>query len=256
MSHTYKANPLAMALSVSAPVTAGLIQAATNGPPPSVTLDAAESAVDDVYNGWVVTITSGGAGIGQTRRILSYNGATKVAIIDKPWDVVPGVGLGYTLNMAIYDFWLEGTFASVVSGQEVTLADNAGVVTVNDWYNGLSIEIVAGPGSDAIGSPQRRQIKEFVGSSRFCAIDAPFNPAPTSASRYRVQGHLYHPLTELRVVHDGGTAFNLGFQPGEVAFGNTWLQIANETFVIDTALGHVAYLEFATAGVHRLFRFE
>lgn len=50
-------------------------------------LDAGSSAVNDFYNGWLFTITAG-TGIGQTRRVTDYVGATKTATV-ATWDVVP-----------------------------------------------------------------------------------------------------------------------------------------------------------------------
>ncbi len=51
----------------------------------SITLDASASAVDDLYNGMVISITAG-TGAGQSRQIVDYVGATKVATI------VPALG--------------------------------------------------------------------------------------------------------------------------------------------------------------------
>lgn len=54
----------------------------------TITLDAAASAVDNYYRYTQIRIT-GGTGVGQTRRISSYVGATRVATVDLAWSTVP-----------------------------------------------------------------------------------------------------------------------------------------------------------------------
>jgi hypothetical protein len=67
-------------------VHAGTAQA---GAASTITLDATEaSSTDEIYNGQILFITSG-TGAEQTRRILAYDGITKVATMFVPWDVVP-----------------------------------------------------------------------------------------------------------------------------------------------------------------------
>lgn len=47
----------------------------------SVVLDANAHMTDNIYNNWYIYIKSG-TGIGQTRRITSYNGTTKTVVVD------------------------------------------------------------------------------------------------------------------------------------------------------------------------------
>jgi hypothetical protein len=54
----------------------------------TITLDAGASAVNSIYNGTVISLLTG-TGLGQSRVILSYVGATKVATVDVAWTVVP-----------------------------------------------------------------------------------------------------------------------------------------------------------------------
>lgn len=61
---------------------------ATAGGASTITLDASASATDDFYNGLLVHIFSG-TGVGQTRRIRDYAGATKVATVAPPWTITP-----------------------------------------------------------------------------------------------------------------------------------------------------------------------
>lgn len=61
---------------------------AQTGASGSITLDASASAVDDFYNDALVLIT-GGTGIGQSRTIGDYTGATKVATVSPNWATTP-----------------------------------------------------------------------------------------------------------------------------------------------------------------------
>ncbi len=54
----------------------------------TITLSPRESAVNDVYNGRTIHIISG-PGAGQSRVILSYDGATKQATLTAAWGVIP-----------------------------------------------------------------------------------------------------------------------------------------------------------------------
>jgi hypothetical protein len=54
----------------------------------TITLRSGAVATDDYYAKAVVTI-SGGTGIGQSRRINSYVGSTKVATVDEAWVTNP-----------------------------------------------------------------------------------------------------------------------------------------------------------------------
>ena len=63
----------------------GTAQAGAAG---SITLDAGASAVDQFYTPMVIRLT-GGTGAGQIRKIVDYNGTTKVATPDRVWTTPP-----------------------------------------------------------------------------------------------------------------------------------------------------------------------
>lgn len=73
-----------------APCTAGRKQSGTSqaGGASTITLAAGASAVDGAYNGMTVRIT-GGTGINQERKVLSYVGATKIATVSVAWTTAP-----------------------------------------------------------------------------------------------------------------------------------------------------------------------
>jgi type IV pilus assembly protein PilW len=83
---------------------ASLCTAAAQGAGVStITLSAASSAVDDVYNGKIIRIVAG-VGAGQYRTITDYVGATKVATVDSNWVVQPNDTSNYSLDGVSYIF--------------------------------------------------------------------------------------------------------------------------------------------------------
>lgn len=60
------------------------------------------SRKSDVYNGVTLSIDSG-VGAGQTRNITAYNGTTKVATLDAPFNVIPTSASRVSLKFAIKD---------------------------------------------------------------------------------------------------------------------------------------------------------
>lgn len=83
--------------------TAGTLQA---GAASTVTLSAAASERNGEYAGLNITIT-GGAGSGQTRRVMTYNGTTKVATVDPVFSPAPD---------ATSTFSVSGTTTAVADG--------------------------------------------------------------------------------------------------------------------------------------------
>jgi hypothetical protein len=60
------------------------------------------SFTDDEYNGLPVVVTAG-TGAGQRRTVVDYDGSTKVATVDTPWDVAPDATSVYHVGEE-YDF--------------------------------------------------------------------------------------------------------------------------------------------------------
>jgi len=54
----------------------------------TITLDIDASSTNNYYNDWLISIKSG-PGIGETNKILSYVGITRVATVDTNWTVLP-----------------------------------------------------------------------------------------------------------------------------------------------------------------------
>ena len=55
-----------------------------------------ESNINDFFRGFDITLTAG-TGKGQTRKILSYDGINKVAVVDTPWSPLPDTTTEYSI---------------------------------------------------------------------------------------------------------------------------------------------------------------
>lgn len=75
-------------------IESGLAQA---GAAQSITLELAESSVDGFFDERNIGIVAG-TGVGQIRTVQQYVGATRVAQVHRPWDVVPDVTSEYILG--------------------------------------------------------------------------------------------------------------------------------------------------------------
>lgn len=66
-----------------------------------ITLSLSSSSVDDYYKDLYVKIISG-TGAGQVRKIYSYDGASKIAYLDKSWTTIPDISSVYLINSSFY----------------------------------------------------------------------------------------------------------------------------------------------------------
>ncbi len=145
----------------------------------TITLDTGALATNDIYNNAIVTIT-GGTGLGQTRTILDYVGATKVATVDRAWVTNPD----NTSTFAVYASTTASQFSDAGVAQaggasSITLASTASAV--NDVYNGSLVTILAGTGSG-----QTRLISDYDGTTKVVTTSAAWSVTPDSTSVYAV----------------------------------------------------------------------
>ena len=107
---------------------------AAAGAASTITLDAAASATDSIYNGLLIYLTSG-TGSGQVRTITAYVGATQVATVDRAWQTNPDATSTFALipdDSAKVDSSLQVTAASVqgnVTGSVGSVTGSVGSVT-------------------------------------------------------------------------------------------------------------------------------
>jgi hypothetical protein len=144
--------------------------------PLKIDLASTASATNDYYNQCPIEITSL-AGAGQNRIITDYDGASREATVDYPWDERPtdaGANSGYFVGVSY-----ETATAQAGATSTITLATTAS--SSDDFYNGTFIEITSGTG---VG--QKRQITDYVGSTQVATVKSAWTTTPNSTSVYRI----------------------------------------------------------------------
>jgi len=127
----------------------------------TIKLDAAASATNNIYYGNTIFI-DGSTGIGQSRRIVAYNGTTKVCTVDRAWVTTPSATSTFTIvasPISIMSF--EGIAAA---GGASTVDLQAPASTVNSYYSGFVV-LEAGTGAG-----QSAEITGYTGASRRVSI--------------------------------------------------------------------------------------
>jgi hypothetical protein len=77
-----------------------IAQSAQSASANTITLAAEASAVDDAYNQMRIEVTAG-TGAGQIRKIIDYNGATKVATVETAWTTEPDATSVYRIDNTV-----------------------------------------------------------------------------------------------------------------------------------------------------------
>jgi hypothetical protein len=94
----------------------GVPQAVQSIGDPAITLDASAAAQTDFYKGSVVAIISGN-GANQARIITAYNGSTKVATLDRGWDVALAITTGGGTTRSVFAVFPQGLNQPLTSAQ-------------------------------------------------------------------------------------------------------------------------------------------
>jgi len=165
-------------ISLGTALLTGTAQASTTT---YIVLAAATSAIDDYYNGCLVSIVSG-TGAGQCRLIADYIGATDIAVVDSPWEVAPDITSVYRIDpfsgILLAD---TGVVAAAAAGppSTITLAGSASVIA--DTYIGHTIYISSGTG---IG--QARLITAYT-AGKVATVSPAWTTVPVvNASVYKI----------------------------------------------------------------------
>lgn len=214
----------------------------------TLTLAVADPAVaNDEYNQMLAVITfhgTGGPPIGQRAIVTDFANATKIATIfcldtaDGKWGAVPQADTTY----AIYAVLRSYPFIGLSQGGNVNaiiLQDKES--SKDGFYVGLDLDILDGPGA-AVG--HKFPIVKYTGATRTAYTLGTLLATPTAATRYRIQGHLYHPVTALKVTLSGGGNLKYSPNPAGLTQGAEHLSPS----IDETELGNIGYLELAAEG--------
>lgn len=139
-----------------------------------IELDSDASAVNNAYDPAVISIIAG-TGVGQTRQIYEYVGATKLAYVSRDWVVVPDNTSEYVITHFGGDAHTnEGL---VAGGANNTVTFNALSSAVNDFYNGQTVYISAGTGAG-----QARLIIDYDGGTKVATVSQNWITNPVNGS--------------------------------------------------------------------------
>jgi hypothetical protein len=156
-------------------ITGAIAQAGTIN---SITLAAAESATDHIYNQNIVTIV-GGTGLGQSRIVIEYNGTTKLAMVDRDWHVTPDATSVYEISSFSDALLLDHGIAQAGTATSITLAATA--LADDSSYIGSVVFISTGTGAG-----QARLVTAYVGATRLATVSPAWQTTPDATSIYKI----------------------------------------------------------------------
>jgi len=158
----------------------------------TITLASGSPSTTDFYVGLTIKLTSG-TGVSQARVITAYDGSTKVATVDRAWQVNPSSGTAYALlatdapktNSALEvsastagNPTLQTGTATAGSSNTITIQTALGA---DNLPNGCMIFISAGT-----GAYQSRIITGYVNSTKVVTVDRNWTTNPDSTSVYTI----------------------------------------------------------------------
>lgn len=141
----------------------------------SITLAAADTAGDNIYNRNLIVITDN-TGVGQTRTITGYDGTTKVAVVDRDWYVQPDATTEYQITPDDTPLVVDHGIARGGTARTITLRATASAV--DDNYLCSIVTILAGTGRG-----QARLVGSYDGTTKvitICGEDWVTTPDTTS----------------------------------------------------------------------------
>lgn len=127
-----------------------------------LTLSATASATDGIYNRNLLVIVSG-TGAGQTRTIIDYDGATKVALADREWRVSPDATSEYQITPDDTPLTVDHGLVQDATSTTIKIRDYASAV--DDTYLCNIVIILAGTGRG-----QARLVSSYNGTTKVITI--------------------------------------------------------------------------------------
>lgn len=162
-------------------IHSGTAQAATIN---TITLDAGASSVDGSYDPAEIHI-SGNTGEGQSRLIYQYDGATKIAVVDRNWKVTPDATSEFVIHTNAGREHVNEGLAQAGTASTITLNELAS--STNDTYLNQVVFIRSGTGDD-----QKRRVTGYNGTTKVATVSPDWVVTPDATSAYAmVDGNLH-----------------------------------------------------------------
>jgi len=143
----------------------------------TIVLDSGASSLDGAYDPAAIVIVSG-LGSGQVRHSLEYFGSSRTAIVDRDWKVQPDATSEFVLQAVNGAATTNEGRLRAATGTTAQL--NALASTVDDIYNGETLQLVSGTGQD-----QSRSILDYDGATQTVTVDA-FTVTPDATTGYKM----------------------------------------------------------------------
>jgi len=158
-------------------ISTGTAQAGSEN---TITLAAAtiDGGNDNQFQTMPLSIVEG-TGVGQSRTILSYNGTTNVATVDKNWGTTPDSTSVYIINAAVGSLFSDSGTAQAGGNTTITLASTAS--DYDDVYIGSFVYIASGTGNG-----QTRYVDDYDGTSKVADVNTAWDSNPDGTSVYAV----------------------------------------------------------------------
>lgn len=144
----------------------------------SITLAAADIAADHIYNRNLIVILAG-TGVGQTRTIVDFANATKVAVVDRDWWINPDATSEYTIIPD--DTPLVSNHGIAQAGGASTITLEAAASAINNTYRREIVMIMAGTGAG-----QSQLIDSYVGATKVATTCTAWITQPDNTSVYAI----------------------------------------------------------------------
>ncbi|NSL86929.1 hypothetical protein ECE50_008820 [Chitinophaga sp. Mgbs1] len=113
-------------------------------------------------------------GAGQKNMITAYDGATVTATVGTAWGVIPDA-------TSWYEIVADVARNTAVAATEDTITLAASGVAKNSAYNGMTITITGGKGTDQV-----RTITDYTGSSHVAVVNRDWEVIPDNTSTYAI----------------------------------------------------------------------
>lgn len=161
----------------------------------AVMLDSSASTVNGSYDPAMIALT-GGTGMGQSRMIYQYDGASRIAYLDRDWKVKPDNTTEYQILADAGREEVNEGVLRAATANSVMLNANASTITNN--YVQQILFLRSGTGQD-----QAKIITAYDGTTQIATVVDPFDIVPVAGETCYVilPTHLYE-LPQMRLEMD------------------------------------------------------